>query len=125
MKNPKLSDELADNLIEERIEAIRTSLKIKAREYTRDGDRMHNFNQSAMKSDQSREKCLAGFRLKHEVSIQDLRNDLDKGKLPTKEVVKEKYGDVINYFILEEMSILHRIHEEESIEIEREGIDIW
>lgn len=107
--NIRLSNELADQLVEERIEAIKHSLSVKAKEYVRNDDRMHNFNIASQKSGQTREKCLAGFRLKHEVSVEDIRNDIELGKLPTEEVVREKYGDIINYYILEEMSIIHKI----------------
>jgi hypothetical protein len=111
---PKLSNELADKMLEKRLELIKQSLLVKAKEYVRNDDRIWNFNQAAIKSGKTREEALAGFRLKHEVSIDDIRNDIKGGNLPTKEVVQEKYGDVINYYILEEMSILHRIENEKN-----------
>src|SRR5690606_25416667 len=107
--NIKMTNDLADQLVEERIEAIKHSLSVKAKEYVRNDDRMHNFNIASQKSGQTREKCLAGFRLKHEISAEDIRNDIELGKLPSEEVVREKYGDIINYYILEEMSIIHKI----------------
>jgi hypothetical protein len=107
--NLVMTDEEADKFIEERIEAIKKSLLIKAKEYVRNSDRMHNFNAGSQKTGKTREECLAGFRLKHEISVDDMRNDIKLGIFPSQETVKEKFGDIINYFILEEMSILHKI----------------
>jgi hypothetical protein len=107
--NLAMNDEEADKFIEERLEAIRKSLLVKAKEYVRNSDRMHNFNVASQKTGKTREECLAGFRLKHEVSVDDIRNDIKLGLFPKEEVVKEKFGDIINYYILEEMSILHKI----------------
>jgi DNA-binding phage protein len=104
-----MTNEEAEQLLQNRLEAIKQSLVIKAKEYVRNNDRMHNFNVAAQKTGKTREECLAGFRLKHEVSVDDIRNDINKGILPSQEIVKEKFGDIINYYILEEMSILHKI----------------
>ena len=38
--------------------------------------------------------------LKHEVSIRDIVDDLDKGVLPSDKMLLEKVGDVINYYLL-------------------------
>lgn len=107
----KLSDELADKLFAERMELIHSSLSIKAKEYVRNDDRMHNFNVAAELEGKTREEVLHGFRLKQEVSRRDLLKDIEEGNMPTEAHVREKYGDIINYFILEEMSVLHKIHE--------------
>lgn len=112
--NIKLSNELFDQLLTNRINEIRNTLNIKAKEYVKNNDRMHNFNVASRKTGEIREKCLAGFRLKHEVSVEDIRNDIEQDILPTEDVVREKYGDIINYYILEEISIIHRIRSKEN-----------
>lgn len=105
----KLSNDEADKMIEDVLSHIESSLAIKGKEYVRNDDRLHNFNVAAKKKDITREQAIDGMRLKHEISIDDMRNDIANGILPTKEMVDEKFGDIINYYILEKMSILHRI----------------
>lgn len=99
----------ADSYISSAIEHIHTSLAVKGKEYVRNDDRMHNFNVAGRMKGITREQAIDGMRLKHIVSIDDIRNDIAVGKLPTTEVIKEKFGDAINYYILEMMSILHKI----------------
>jgi len=102
-----------DWIVEKRLEAIKNTLVIKAKEYANDTDRLHNFNAAAIKSNQSREKALKGFMLKHEVSLDDIINNIDKGILPTRALLNEKMGDIINYYILLEASITDRINKVE------------
>lgn len=109
-----LTNHLADELLSKRIEMIKSSLLIKAKEYSKNGDRMHNFNKASEITGKIREECLADFRLKQEISASDIREDIKINKLPSEELVIEKYGDIINYYILEEMSILQRIRNENS-----------
>ena len=106
----KLENEQADDMLDEIIGNVQKSLVVKAKEYVRNDDRMHNFNKGSIKSGISRERVLRGFRLKHDISTDDLLDDMDKGFMPTKEYVMEKYGDIINYNILELMSILDKIN---------------
>lgn len=92
------------------IEQVSNTLMVKAREYVRDEDMLHNFNEGARQTGLIRERVMEYFRLKHQVSRNDIINDLEKkNKLPTREVAIEKYGDIINYFVLELESLLHRI----------------
>lgn len=107
-----MTNTVADNLLNERLQLIKETLGQKAKEYARNEDRMHNFNKAAEKSGKTREECLDGFRLKHVISVDDMRQDIKNGKLPTLAQVREKFGDIINYYILEEMSITHRIMED-------------
>ena len=115
--NPALNDEDADRHLDTILTNINDSLLIKAKEYMRNNDRMHNFNKASIKSGNSREKALRGMRLKHDISSDDIIDDMDEGIIPSKKLVIEKYGDIINYNILELMSILHKIEENEKIQI--------
>jgi hypothetical protein len=101
-----------DEVLENRLRAIRLSLLIKGKEYRRNNDPLHNFNRGAKLSGQSREKVLWGFALKHHVSFLDMLDDMDNGKFPKEETVNEKIGDLINYLILCEASIKDKIKEE-------------
>jgi len=104
-----LSQEDFDKYFDKIMERTKNVLKIKAKEYARGGDRMHNFNKASIKNQEIRERTLAGMRLKHEVSIDDMIDDIELGLTPSEPVVNEKFGDRLNYDILEEISILHRI----------------
>lgn len=101
----KMNNEQADKMLDEILEKVKHVLSVKAKEYVRNGDRMHNFNVASEMTGMSREEVIAAFRLKHEVSIIDLRKDVKEGKIIPQELLEEKYLDAVNYYILELMSI--------------------
>lgn len=100
-----------DEIVARRCNLIKEVLTVKAKEYAQPGDRLHNFDVAARISGLSRERCLDGFMLKHFVSYKDILNDIDMGKLPTREYLDEKVGDIINYLILFEASVIEKIEE--------------
>jgi len=69
----------------------------------------HNFDVGAQRSGLIREKVLDGFLLKHEISIADITNDLEKGILPESYVLDEKFGDNVIYLILKIACIIDKI----------------
>lgn len=88
---------------------IKGTLSTKSEEYVRNQDYMHNFNQGSKKTGEVRERIIEQFRLKHEISREDIIQDIEEGcEIPDAEYLEEKYGDIINYYILELMSVLHR-----------------
>ena len=89
--------------------SIRDLLITKGKEYRRNGNVYHNFEQGAAMTGISREKALDGFLLKHEVSINDMTNDLESGMLPTREKVEEKFNDNLIYLLIKKAMILDRI----------------
>jgi len=106
-----MTNEYFEVKLKETLEEINTTLGVKAVEYVREGNRMHNFDIGAKMTGKIREEVIAGFALKHQISIQDMRNDLKKGLKPKESMVIEKFNDAINYLILEKISILHKINE--------------
>jgi len=96
-------------VLDKTLDTTKHTLGIKAMEYIRNDNAMHNFDVGARKTGQIREKVIYGFALKHHISIDDIRDDLEKGILPSEELIEEKFGDAINYLILEKASILHKI----------------
>lgn len=98
-------------VLDDTLSTIKKSLGVKAMEYVRNNNAMHNFDEGARIENTTREKVIHNFALKHHISISDIRNDIAAGKLPEPETVEEKYGDAINYLILEKASVLHRIEE--------------
>jgi len=101
--------------IEKRIKLIKETLTIKAKEYVRNNDEFHNFNEGAKITGQSPLRVLDGFLLKHLISYRDMLDDIDEGKLPTREHIEEKLGDIINYFILQEAQLYKTISDENNI----------
>lgn len=107
-------DKLVDYVIEKRIKGVMCA---KSAEYARGDDKLHNFKRAAEVSGLTPLKCLQGMKLKHDVSILDMLNDIvaipnhpvrtDIGtehvlnSIPfTREKWEEKIGDDINYLIL-------------------------
>lgn len=117
----KLTNEKADKYLEDIITQTTNVLGVKAKEYVRNDDRLHNFNEGARQKNLIREEVLDGMRLKHTISRDDMINDLKEGKIPTKEYINEKYGDIVNYYILEWMSMLQRADNNSKLPFEYHG----
>ena len=98
-----------DEVVKDTLKKVENILVIKGKEYRRNNNPFHNFDVGAKKTGQIREKVLDGMLLKHEISIADITDDLEKGILPTLKIVDEKFIDNINYLILKKASIIDRI----------------
>lgn len=98
-----------DSVVSKTLMDIRELLITKGIEYRRNGNVYHNFEQGAAMTGTSREKVLDGFLLKHEISINDMTNDLESGILPTREKVEEKFNDNLIYLLIKKAMILDRI----------------
>ena len=108
-----MTGEEFDQEVELTCKNIVNSLSIKGKEYRRNGNVFHNFEVAARKKNTTRESALSFMAIKHEISIEDMVNDLEKGILPTEEMVEEKFGDAINYNILQKAMFLDRIRTKE------------
>lgn len=74
-----------------------TTLVEKAKEYACGGDRLYNFRNNYDWQNGSEELRLIGYLEKQMVSCADILS----GKLmPSEELIKEKFGDVLNYSCL-------------------------
>ena len=104
-----MSEERFDQIVDDVCEQIKNTLQVKAKEYRRNNNVFHNFDMGSQRSGLIREKVIDGFMLKHEVSIADMTNDLEKDILPTKSVLDEKFGDNIIYLIIKKASIIDKI----------------
>ena len=111
MENTKhfITEEQFDTLVDTRCMQIKNTLSVKAKEYRRNNDPLHNFRVAAKVGNTTEEKALWGFATKHYVSFLDMLNDTEEGNLPTFAYVDEKIGDLINYLILCEASIKEKI----------------
>ena len=104
-----------EDVVDKTLTSIRNLLITKGKEYRRYGDVYHNFEDGAVRTGLIREKVLDGFLLKHEVSINDMTNDLVEGILPTEEKVEEKFNDNLIYLLIKKAMILDTIHNEGGI----------
>lgn len=101
-----------EKVLNDTLDGARAVMSSKSKEYATDGNKMHNFDQGARMTGKSREEVLYGFALKHHISIADMRENAAKGVLPSLALVNEKFGDAINYLILEKASIVDRIQKQ-------------
>jgi hypothetical protein len=99
-----------DKVLEARITLLKRVLSFKSFEYSRNNDKLHNFKRAGQMLNISPEKALIGMKVKHDISILDIINDIDNNKLPNIELLEEKIGDAINYLILLEALIKERIY---------------
>ena len=88
-----------DQIVDKRLSSVKEILSVKAKEYIRNDNPFHNFETGAMMTNVSSFRVLDSFLLKHLISYRDMMDDIDNGKLPSEELVNEKFGDIINYFI--------------------------
>lgn len=102
-------NEYFEKVINDTLAEVKELLIVKGKEYRRNDNVYHNFDQGAKIKGITPEKVLDGFLLKHEVSIADMTDDLDKGTLPTKEKVEEKFNDNIIYLLIKKAMILNRL----------------
>ena len=85
----------------ETIERLKTLLLIKGKEYRRNNDPYHNFNEGAKLMGVRPMTVLNFFRLKHVISIADLQRDFEQGKEVSEAQINEKYDDILVYTLIE------------------------
>lgn len=83
-----------------RIEHCQKLLLSKGEEYSREGDRLHNFKSSARIDNTTPSRDLWGYWKKHITSLKDMVDDLDKGIFPSQKLIDDKLSDMINYSLL-------------------------
>jgi len=85
-------------VVEKAIQHIKDTLVVKNEEYADGGNVFRNFDTAAKMRGLTPEQALDGMLLKHLVSY----GDMVDGKLkPTPELIKEKFGDILCYFLLQ------------------------
>lgn len=94
-----------EQAIQYRLTKTNELLLEKGREYVRGEDRFHNFVRAAEMNRETPTRALHGMLTKHLISMLDILDDIDKGILPTKEKVEEKFGDIVVYVMLQEALI--------------------
>lgn len=91
-----------ERIVEDSLEMCKAVLIKKSGEYSSDDDKLHNFNKAKdLMRCNTKEFALLGMLNKHLVSVVDMIEKFEKtGELPTSNMIDEKIGDSINYFIL-------------------------
>lgn len=102
-----------NEILDSRLDKIKNVLAIKAKEYVRNEDRLHNFHVGAHLEKKHPTEVLHGMMLKHYISYLDILKDVREGKEVKKTIVDEKIGDLINYLILQECVLIESIDENE------------
>lgn len=103
-----MTDSEFDQVVADVCAGIVKVLQSKAKEYAR-GDRLHNFKRAAAMDGETPEKALKGMWKKHVISVCDMVNDLDDGKVAPLAMWDEKIGDAINYLVLLKGLVTERI----------------
>ena len=85
----------------ETIERLKTLLLIKGKEYRRNNDPYHNFNEGAKRLNVRPMTVLDFFRLKHVISIADLQKDFEDKKHVREAQINEKYDNILVYTLIE------------------------
>jgi len=108
VKQEELS--FTERVIKDRILKTTELLLLKGKEYVRNNDKLHNFHRASEMERRSVPRVLHGMLQKHLVSYYDMLDDIDAG-IPIKEdIVNEKLGDIIAYFLLQEAAIKETIN---------------
>ena len=100
-----------DKLLQQIITRTVNLLATKSAEYSTDKDKLWNFKQAAEKRHTTPEDALMGMKVKHDVSLDDIVSDLERGKLPSMKILEEKVTDSLNYIILLEALIKERYND--------------
>jgi len=110
-----------DWLINQTLNNLKDTLIVKGKEYRRFSNPFHNFEEGAKITGKLREEVLWGFAMKHYISIQDMKEDLKNGKLPSRGQVEEKYNDLLIYLLLEKISLIDRIESNSLESVEKKS----
>jgi hypothetical protein len=89
-----------NEMVEATLLSLKEKLTGKGEEYSRNGDRLHNFNTAAAFRHKQPESCLLDFMTKHTVSVADCIDDIEKGVYPPLHVMNEKIDDSILYLLI-------------------------
>ncbi len=103
-------NERFETTVTETLENIQNLLILKGKEYRRNDNCYHNFDEGSKLTGNTPEEVLQGFLLKHLISVSDIRNDIRLGVLPTLEKIEEKYNDILVYFLIEKAMIIERLN---------------
>lgn len=100
-----------EEVVNTTLSEIQQLLVEKGKEYRRNNNPYHNFEVGSKITGRSKEKVLQGFLLKHLISVEDMRNDIEIGLHQTEEKINEKYNDILVYFLIEKAMMIENRNE--------------
>ena len=100
-----MNSEQFEKILYARMQKMEMMLATKAREYAKEGDRLHNFNQAAKFQNITPDQAAWNFLVKHLVSLQDM---IMGGGAYSQAQWDEKIGDSMNYLVLIEAIVSQR-----------------
>lgn len=89
--------------LEKLFDSIRQKFKVKGNEYATQESVFANFDKGSRVTGLPPELVLDGYLTKHYVSYRDMLDAIYNGTRPTNELIDEKLGDIILYFILQKI----------------------
>lgn len=89
--------------LQELFESIEKKFQAKGDEYASQESVFKNFDQGARIKGEPSELVLDGYMLKHYVSYRDMLTQIKEADYPSLELIDEKLGDIILYFILQKI----------------------
>ena len=95
-----MNDREFKKLVKARQQYTNQTLLTIGKEYSRNGDRLHNFYRAAVMNNETAAQALWGMLSKHIISIKDMVDDTKNDIYPTEKQIDEKIGDMINYMHL-------------------------
>ena len=97
-----MNNKTFEMIVEDSLDICKAVLTRKSKEYSSSDDKLHNFDKAKdLMRCKTKEFALWGMFAKHLVSVTDMVERFEKaGELPTSNMIDEKIGDSINYFIL-------------------------
>ena len=97
-----------------RIKSIKETLAKKGNEYSKDKEVFKNFIDAGRKLDTNKYKALQGMLIKHIVSVDNIIDNIEQ-EVPTVDIISEKIGDIINYYILLEAMLIEEFFYNEQL----------
>jgi len=101
-----MNNKTFSTIVETRLDKLKSLLIRKGAEYSTEDDRLHNFYRGAKISGKHPTEVLDGFLLKHYVSYRDILDKVSKGETIDYNILDEKLGDILAYFLILETLIL-------------------
>lgn len=95
-----MTDQEFENVVDAVLGHCKEVLTRKKAEYARGTDRLHNFKRAAAARNVTPEAALMGMKVKHDISVEDMVNDIAFDQSHPMAQWQEKIGDAINYLIL-------------------------
>ena len=103
-----------NTLLDIRIKSIKETLAKKGDEYSKDREVFKNFIDAGRKLNTNKYKALQGMLIKHITSVDDIIDNIEQ-EVPSIDIISEKIGDIINYYILLEAMLIEEFFYNEQL----------